>query len=176
MPDDAGGGPTGQESLVALFDREVEAVFGYLLSRCGSRAVAEDLTSETFAAASRAQAQGSGHQVTGAWLQTVAKRRLIDHWRREGSRRRVLDRVIAEHQTDPPDPETSSDGLGGTDRVDVALGSLPNRQRAALVLRYLDGFSTSEVADAIGVSYKAAESLLSRARRSFEQAYGANDE
>jgi RNA polymerase sigma-70 factor (ECF subfamily) len=57
----------------------------------------------------------------------------------------------------------------------AALQSLPTRQRAALTLRYLDECSVAEVADTLDVSYRAAESLLSRAKVNFRSAYGADD-
>jgi len=56
-------------------------------------------------------------------------------------------------------------------RVLAALRSLPHRQRTALLLRYLDEVSVSEVAEAIDTSYAGAESVLARARRSFVTAY-----
>ncbi len=52
-----------QATLSDVFEREAQAVFGFLLMRCGSRAVAEDLTGETFAAASRRFAEGRGDEV-----------------------------------------------------------------------------------------------------------------
>jgi RNA polymerase sigma-70 factor (ECF subfamily) len=49
-------------------------------------------------------------------------------------------------------------------------------QRAALVLRHLDGYSVPEVAAALGRSVEATESLLARGRRHFRRAYtGADD-
>lgn len=125
---------------------------------------------DTFAAASRLFSTGQGDDVTASWLRTVARRRLIDHWRRQGTARKGVIRLA--HDTKPtPAPDTDPDG-----RIDVALDSLSDRQRAVLVLRYLDDFSTSEVAEAIGVSYKATESLLARARAAFRASYeGAID-
>ena len=148
-----------------MFESHVSPVFGFLLSRCGSRAVAEDLTAETFLAASNHFANGKGSEVSVAWLHTVARRRLVDHWRKVGAQNRRFKKLASELRVvelvpDLPDEE-----------IDRALESLPDRRRAALVLRYMDDFSTSEVARSLGVSYKAAESLLSRARRSFAEAY-----
>ena len=151
--------------LATIFETEVQAIFGFFVVRCGSRAVAEDLTAETFTAASRAFADGRGAQVSPAWLRTVAKRRLIDHWRALTSQDRKVERLAAIRVESAP-PEMDPDG-----RIDVALDSLPDRQRAALVLRYLDDFSTSEVAEVLALSYKATESLLARARTSFAKAY-----
>lgn len=156
---------TNSLDLATLFESQVGAVFGFTLARCGSRDIAEDLTAETFAAASRHFDAGRGAEVTPGWLFTVARRRLIDHWRAGESHGNKLRRLADVQRVSEP-PDTDPDG-----RVDVALASLPERQRAALSLRYLDDFSTSEVAAALEVSYKAAESLLARARRSFERAY-----
>lgn len=155
-----------QATLSDVFEREVQAVFGFLLVRCGSRAVAEDLTGETFAAASRRFAEGRGDEVTTPWLRTVAKRRLIDHWRSEFRHNRRVD-ALKDSTERRPAPESDPDGL-----IEAAVGTLPLRQRTALVLRYLDGFSTKEVADMLGSSYKATESLLGRSRTAFIDAYG----
>lgn len=153
-----------------LFRREASTVFGFLLLRCGSRPLAEDLTGETFLDASRRFAGGRGTEVTAAWLMTVARRRLIDHWRAVAAHDRRVLRLAREPVPVEP-PFSDPDG-----RVERALGSLPDRQRAALVLRYLDEFSGSEVAEALELSYKATESLLSRARRGFGAAYAENDD
>lgn len=157
-------------NLETVFRSQVESVFGYLLLRSGSRPVAEDLTSQTFVAASERFASGRGHEVSPAWLQTVASRRLIDHWRNRGAQERRFRRLasIPQRQVEPP--------VEPPDDVLEALDSLPERQRAVLVLRYLDDFSNSEISEALGVSYKATESLLARARASFSAAYkGADD-
>lgn len=155
-------------SLAALFRAEVSTVFGYFVLRCGSRQLAEDLTSQTFMAASEHFAKGRGSEVTPAWLQTVASRRLIDHWRSSGAQRRRFDRLRAlrSEERGPAPPEPHADVL-------AALDALPERQRAVLVLRYLEEFSVREVAEALEITYKAAESLLGRARLSFIDAYEA---
>ncbi len=148
-----------------FFKAEVGGVFGYLLVRCGSRPVAEDLTAETFIAAARAVEKGPLEEVTPGWLRTVARRRLVDHWRAEARERRRVDLgtlVRGSGEAPAGDPD---------DLVDQALHSLNTRQRAALTLRYFDDYAVSEVAAALDISYKATESLLMRARRAFEVSY-----
>lgn len=162
-----------RQALQVLYRGEVRSVYGYLLARCGSSHVAEDLTTETFLNAADRFAQGRGEEVTGAWLMTVAKRRLVDHFRRAASQRERIERFGRELGLDrgrtPQEP--GSDGHEDTvavrDRVLAALESLPERHRAALTMRYLDEHSVSEVADMLDVGYQAAESLLARARRGF---------
>ena len=67
-------------SLLDLYDRALPQVFGYLMARCGDRAVAEDLTSETFLAAAGA---GGDVALSVGWLIGVARHKLMDHWRRQ---------------------------------------------------------------------------------------------
>lgn len=170
-----------REALRLLYRSEVTAIHGYLLARCGSRQDAEDLTTETFLNAADRFAQGRGGEVSGAWLMTVAKRRLIDHWRRAGSQRERVERLGRELGLVPGRDVAESVGFADDgDRADAedvrahvlaALESLPERQRAALTLRYLDEHSVSEIADILDVGYQAAESLLARARRGFVVAF-----
>ena len=157
------------DDLGRLFDLSGDAVFAFLLSRCGSRSVAEDLTTETFLGAAQLFAAGRAREVTEAWLITVARRRLIDHWRREGARTRLGERLVVELERRPR--HVSEAAIP----VDDALDDLPPQYRAALVLRYLEGFSVSEVADALGKSYKATESVLARARTAFARAYESDE-
>ena len=155
--------------LQSLYTREVRTIYGFLLARCGDRHLAEDLTTETFINAADRFADGRDREVTGAWLITTARRRLIDHWRRTASQRTRIERLGRETVL-----ETGGEDDGDShDRVLTALSTLPERQRAALSMRYMDEMSVSEVAEALDVTYQAAESLLARARRSFVLAFGA---
>ena len=151
-----------RRQLEATFELHSDAVFGFVLSRCGSDDVAQDVTSEVFIDAARRFAEGRGADVTRSWLVTVAHRRLIDHWRSVGSQRSRVDRLRNLRGT------SSSVDL---ELIELALGTLPERQRAALALRYLDDFSVSEIADALDATYRSTESLLARARRNFARAY-----
>jgi RNA polymerase sigma-70 factor (ECF subfamily) len=160
-----------EERLSSLYAHNVDRVHGFLLARCGSPALAEDLTGVTFEEAAKAFARGKEDTVTPSWLLTVGRRRLIDHWRRAERLRRRMATLRAEKLTDDlrlvhPDTSISTD-----DRVMTALESLPTRQRAALTLRYLDDYSVSEVAATLETSYRSAESLLARARHAFKTAY-----
>lgn len=161
--------PASADALTELFASEGSAIFGFLLVRCGVRATAQDLVAETFMQASERFRAGRGDEVSPAWLRTVARRRLIDHWRREERSRRRFERLRSERQEPAPPPDMD-------DSVDRALASLSGRQRAVLTLRYLDDYSIAEVADALEITYKAAESLLARAKRSFAEAYALEAE
>ena len=154
------GGP----GLLALYDRALPQVYGYLIARCGERAVAEDLTSETFLAAAEA---GDDAPVTISWLIGVARHKLVDYWRWQGRQERLL-RAVEGSPADVEDPWEAQLNLL---RAREVLGRLAPQHRAALTLRYLDALSVPEVANVLGRSVGAAEALLVRARREFRHVY-----
>ena len=155
---------TGRTDLERVYAEQSSRVHGFLLDRCGSRALAEELTAQTFEAAARQVARGRSDDVTAPWLFTVARRRLIDHWRRQGARERLRERVAAESVVVSQSPASENP------EVSAALDSLGHRQRVVLTLRYIDGWSVSEIAEALEITYVAAQSLLARARTAFRAA------
>lgn len=129
--------------------------------------VAEDLTAETFMAAVAAVSHGQVREVTVAWLVGVARHKLVDHWRRVARERRGLARVerVQEEAVDP------WEAVLDTQAAHAALLRLSGPQRIALTLRYLDGLSVPEVADHLGRSVHATETLLVRARAALRRVY-----
>jgi RNA polymerase sigma-70 factor (ECF subfamily) len=154
--------------LLALYDRALPQVYGYLAARAGDAAVAEDLTGETFLAAVRATREGKVPDLTIAWLVTVARNKLVDHWRRLAREERSL-RLA----TDPDDDVVDDDMDARFDRLHArkVLAELGAHHRAALTLRYLDGLPVAEVADHLGRTLHATEALLVRARHAFRTRY-----
>jgi len=160
-------------ALLALYDRALPEVYGYLLSRCGGQPpVAQDLTGETFLAAVKAVQSGAPPDpMTTAWLVGVARHKLADHWRRLAREERKL-AAVADVDDDPDDPwDVRLDAL----RARATLAELAPQHRAALTLRYVDDLPVTEVATLLGRSVHATEALLSRAKASFRRAYGADD-
>lgn len=171
-PDRADPDRRAEAELVALYDTHVDDLYRYCLVRAGDADTAADTTAEVFYAAARAFAQGTGHQVTRPWLFAVAKNRLVDHWRRSNRHERRVERLAQATGVADGDRDLADEIpiVAAADVID-ALQSLPDRQRAALTLRYLDELSVAEIADELAMTYTAAESLLARGRRSFERAW-----
>jgi RNA polymerase sigma-70 factor, ECF subfamily len=161
--------PPPDPGLLSLYDRALPEVYGYLLSRCGQRALAEDLTAETFLAAVRAEA-GEGGPVTVPWLIGTARHKLVDHWRRQEREQRTLQLLAGGQGTgdDAEDPwEVELDAL----RAGQVLGQLSPHHRAALTLRYVDDLPVPRVAALLGRTVHATEALLVRARTAFRRVY-----
>ncbi len=163
----AAGARAAGEALLAGYERSLPQVYGYLVARCGSSAVAEDLTSETYLAAVSAIDAGTLSEPTTAWLIGVARHKLVYHWRRQGRDERRLSAVadLTETVDDPWDVRLE------IDHARTVLATLGDHHRSALVLRYLDGLSVPEVARTLDRTVHATEALLVRARRAFRSAY-----
>ncbi len=159
--------PDQRQELIDLYDTSLPEVYGYLLARCGSTGVAEDLTSETFMAAVDAVRRGAVPELSVAWLIGVARHKLVDHWRRVGRDRDLADRI------EPPVNDTGDVWDVRLDQLtaQAALADLGDHHRSALVLRYFDDLPVREVAEYLGRTEGATEVLLVRARAAFRSAY-----
>ena len=158
------------ETFQSFYDEALPRVYGYLFHRCGgSAAVAEDLTQETFVAAVTEINKGAPIASPVAWVLGIARHKLLDHYRREERERRKL--TAAWQAEAVAEDRIVWGGDESRERALAALGAVAAFQQAALVLRYLDGLSVPEVAEALGRSVEATESLLARGRETFKRAY-----
>lgn len=158
--------PSDAQLFVSFYDRAVGELFRYFhRATAGDRKTAEDLVQETFMASLKAFRSGQLDAVTMPWLMGVARHKLVDHYRKVAREERKLSMAYT---------FADSQALGSTfDDVDAGealalLDSLPPGQRLVLLLRYVDDLSVSEVARLTGKSVRAAESLIVRARHTFE--------
>jgi RNA polymerase sigma-70 factor (ECF subfamily) len=150
-------------AFAAFYDRAASEVFRYLARRLlGDRAVAEDLTQETFAAVVAGAMAGRPEALTMPWVMGTARHKLIDHYRGAARAERHLAAVWAQG----PDP-AETDELDTADPAEVLeiLRGLSPEHRLVLILKYVDELSAQEIAPMLNRSLHATNSLLSRARR-----------
>lgn len=150
---------TNEHEIETLWRNEHHQVKEYLHRRCGDAQTVEDLTAETFLHATIAMQRGD--DVTMGWIMTVAKRRLMDHWRANYRSHDLMSRVAQERRAESRIP---MDGWG-SGQLDAALDQLCETQRSALILRYCNEQTVQQVADRLNLTYSATESLLARGRR-----------
>jgi RNA polymerase sigma-70 factor (ECF subfamily) len=176
---------TGPTNLVAIvgndvafrswYERNAPRVYAYLLSRCGSQPLAEELLQATFVEVVRRPATFDGRGDAVPWLIGIARHQLARNYRKRAREERWWGTGdVREIEPATSGNEFHAARLGADIRV--ALQSLPPYQQAALVFRFLDGLSVRDVAAHLGRSEDATESLIRRARTQFERAYrGAAD-
>jgi RNA polymerase sigma-70 factor (ECF subfamily) len=151
-----------------LYEQHSSRIFGFCLSRLGSREEAEDAVQTTFLNAQRGLGRGVVPEYELAWLFKIAQN--VCHNRHQSARRRG--RVEATQDLDAlQDVIASPDRSAAVSLGELtgALGAIPTRQRRALLLREFQGYSYEEIANDLGISVAAVETLLFRARRAVAQ-------
>jgi RNA polymerase sigma-70 factor (ECF subfamily) len=166
--------PSGEprRRLIELYDEAMGEVFRYLVARCETTTIAEELTSETFLAAADAVVRRPPPDLTVAWLIGIARHKLVDHWRRRAREQRLLTTVDAQPLPADDRWDVELDRMVAHDVLD-RLGA---HHRGALTLRYVDGLPVREVAEHLGRTEKATEVLLVRARAAFRTEYETHRE
>jgi RNA polymerase sigma factor (sigma-70 family) len=143
-----------------LYRRYVKDVYRYTLAVLRNPSDAEDVTQTTFLNAYRAFQRGEQPRKPQHWLIKIAHNACRTRYLRNA--RRPVEVPLDESLAHVPVP--TGDEMD-VDELLAALGELPFRQRAALVMRELDGRSYREIAETLEVTVPAVETLIFRARR-----------
>jgi len=146
----------------------------------GNEDAAEEVVQSTLIRAVRKLDTYRGEAAMFTWLCTLCRREITAWLERSGKRstvslvedhpetRAALD-ALASCASD--DPETALGRRELSRLVQVTLDHLPARYGDALEWKYIQGLSVDEIADRLGLGYKATESLLTRARQAFREGF-----
>ena len=155
------------EAFGQLYDHYMSGVFRFIYYRVGSRQLAEDLTSETFVrglkAIQRFTWQGKDF---GAWLTTIARNLIADHFKSSRSRLEIVSDDVPEGRVTASSPEEDVLALISNEMLFDAVNSLPPEQRDCILMRFIQGMSIAETAAALKRSEGAIKQLQLRAVRS----------
>lgn len=160
----ASGDQLAYADAVRRYGRSIVA---YAYRMVGQQSDAEDITQETFLRLwTHADRWQSDKAAVSTWLHRIAHNLCIDFLRRDKSA------VSTELDDEYVDQSLSSEQLVSRDtdraRLQLALSTLPERQRSALIMTHYQGLSNKEVAGILDVSVDALESLLARARKALK--------
>jgi len=156
------------ERLAALFDAHEERLYRLARRLAASADEANDLVQETYLRAAKSvSAVPRGARNEEAWLVRVLVNIQRDQWRRTAVRARSAARLRAEPVTLPADTETA---LIAKRAVWAALGLLPARRRAIVVMHELEGMSIPEIAAVLGLRAMTVRWHLSMGRRDLRRA------
>jgi RNA polymerase sigma-70 factor (ECF subfamily) len=154
------------EAFGQLYDRYVDGVYRFCYHRVSSVSLAEDLTSETFFRALRGigafRWQGRDF---GAWLTTIARNLVTDHYKSSRSRLETVSAELPETGDLRPGPEDEALTHLTNAALGQALRRLPAEQRDCVVMRFLQGLSIAETAEVLVRSEGAVKQLQLRAVR-----------
>jgi RNA polymerase sigma-70 factor (ECF subfamily) len=143
-----------------------DTVFRYIYYRVSTRALAEDLTSETFVRALRRITTFSWQgRDFGAWLVTIARNLVADHFKSSRHRMEVsTGEMLDSNEVEASPEESVLEHLSNEALLD-AVHRLNDQQRECVTLRFLQGLSVAETADIMGKNEGAIKTLQYRAVR-----------
>lgn len=190
----SGGGEASDAELAAraaggddhaftlLMRRHKGRLFGFARQYVGDADAAFEIVQETFVSAWQALGRYDGRRPFGPWLRAIALNKCRDRGRRNAVRRLVfgdksLDSPEAQRQPDPlPDAESVMLHSKRRASLEAAIATLPSKLKEPLLLTYFDDLSQQQAADVLGISAKAVETRVYRARQKLEEILGASGE
>lgn len=158
--------PTGahDERIMAVYRDTIAGLYRYVSSHCGGdRALAEDVTQETWLRAVREWRTKGPPDQPMAWLVTVARNLLTSYYRRR--RPASIDSVPSADVPAAIDERRAAESAETTATVCHALARLPQEQAQLLEAFHFDDRPTSQIAQSFGLSERAVEGRLRRARQ-----------
>jgi len=165
LPDEAGLVQQAQsgdsEAFAQLYDACVERVYRYVYFRVTDDATAEDLTSQVFL---KAWENLDGYKLGGspfiAWLYTIARNLVIDHYRTHRETVPLEEIVPKANEERTPDEEV--EGRFDLQALRDALQSLTEDQQQVLVLKFIAGLPTRNIAKMMNKREGAVRALQMR--------------
>jgi RNA polymerase sigma-70 factor (ECF subfamily) len=150
-----------------IYRRHVGDVYHYALAVMRNQADAEDVTQTTFLNAFRAFERGERPQKPQNWLIAIAHNVCRQRFRQTARRPQEVsfDEDIGDRLIGAPEEEAAP----SADDIRRALGHLAFNQRAALVMRELEGRSYADIGEILELSPSAVETVLFRARRALRE-------
>lgn len=154
------------------YEESFEGLTAYVAWRCaGLRDAIDEVVQETWlTAVRRIRTFDPERGSFAAWLRGIATNILRNHFREQRRRRRQVESLNGRCSNLPP-PAEPGEEPEVAERIAKALTTLPQRYEAVLRAKYLDRQSVLEIAELWNETPKAIESLLTRARDAFRQAY-----
>ena len=153
------------DGVAALFRAHYTRLVRALAVVCGDGDLAADAVQEAFARAHTRWRTIRHYDDPVGWVRRVAINLLRDDQRRNTRKRRAVERLAAMTPATTPPPAEP-------DATATMLASLPQQQRTAAALFYVDGLSVDEVATAMGIAPGSVKSHLHDARRSLRTKLG----
>lgn len=164
-----------------LFEAYRQPMFAYLYRLLGDLGSAEDAVQDVFLRAYEALPRLAPDANRRAWLYRIATNAARDVFRKRKVRRHLLQWLPFSptgkpEDADPDEPvDFAQHDLPADERLAVrqALQALDDTYRVPLILFSVEGLSTQEIAQVLGIGQSAVKMRLSRARAMFQSAYGA---
>lgn len=152
-----------EQLIPEVYRQTIGPLYAYVARRCaGERALAEDVVQETWLRAVNAWRTRGVPDAPSAWLRTVARNLLVNHYRRY--RPLALGAITSESVLAVVDDGFDTESADVARLIQWGLARLPRRQAQLLEAFHLDERQVARIAADLGLSERAVEGRLRRAR------------
>ena len=171
-----------QRAFRELLQRYERPVFSLIYRMVRDRALAEDLSQETFIRAFRAIGKYNPSYKFSSWIFKIAHNLTIDHLRKkridtislQGSRHAMTEdaqartQPVVESSDERPDAYVENIQLGS--EIEAAIGKLRPHYRTVTLLRHVEGYSYNEIAEIMDLPLGTVKTYIHRARLELKEA------
>ncbi|AXA71279.1 RNA polymerase subunit sigma [Achromobacter insolitus] len=156
---------TAAVAVQRIYDAHHSWLFGWLRRRLGNSADAADLAQDTFVGllSSYRRRAMPDLQEPRAYLTTIAKRLMVDLYRRHALEQAYLDALASMPTRHAPSEEQRLVVLQTLREVDALLAALPDKVRIAFLLSQLDGLTYEQIGAEMGVSVRTVKRYMADA-------------
>jgi RNA polymerase sigma-70 factor (ECF subfamily) len=162
-----------ERSLMCLYKKYHSPLFQFINRQIRDVAVSEELVQDVFLGVVDGIREGRDIQSFSAYIYTIARYKTIDFMRRKKIKK-VLISALPEHIVNGCATLLFNERMEKEEIKDVldrVFKHLPHEYALIIRLKYIDGYTVKKIAAQLAVSFKAAESMLFRARGEFSKLY-----
>ncbi|WP_407293850.1 sigma-70 family RNA polymerase sigma factor [Stutzerimonas zhaodongensis] len=159
----ASDGLVRQQLVHRLYVDHLGWLNGWLRRQLGCSQKAADLAQDTFVRVLSKDQCLDAIREPRAYLHTIARGLLINHWRRRQIEQAYLDAVTLLPEAVAPSPEHQALVVETLLRVDAMLARLPEKVRRAFLLSQLQGMTYASIALELGVSERMVKKYMAQA-------------
>lgn len=161
------------QSVIDFYKHYSPKILCYLMKRL-PREDAQEIANDVFLEAIDSLSLLKKRENLQAWLYKIAHNKTVDYYRKKKIKSIILSRIpyleIVANEINQPEFQFEKNRI--RDKIEAALDHLSEKYRNILRLHYEEYIPVKELAREYNLSFKAAESLLYRARKEFQLIYG----
>lgn len=157
------------EAFGKVYDEYVNRIYRFIYFKVSSSEEAQDIASETFLRAWQYIQEGKPVKQLSAFLYSIARNLVIDHYRRRILSLNTEDAEIAGVFSDKGDLKNKIEISGDYSSLLAAMGKLKEEYREIVQLKYLDELSVGEIAEILGKTKGTVRVTLHRASKTLRE-------